>query len=162
MTNIPHEKVYERKVQAPERLFARSPFAIVTMVARIRGQVNEDMLRQAGRLLSRAWRQVREKLAAMVSLFGQRGISMEFLRQQRTRFSLSNSTLRAIEQALNEDEFESTDSLFDWFNAVSRVASHNGQLSFRQRRTLGRIAGELSQFSVHRCSACGSWLVQDN
>jgi hypothetical protein len=38
---------YERRVTAAERFFARSPFAIVTIVARIRGTVSEEMLRSA-------------------------------------------------------------------------------------------------------------------
>jgi hypothetical protein len=38
---------YERKVTAAERFFARSPFAIVTMVLRIKGYVSEEMLRHA-------------------------------------------------------------------------------------------------------------------
>jgi NRPS condensation-like uncharacterized protein len=38
---------YERKVTAAERFFARSPFAIVTMVLRIKGHVSEEMLRRA-------------------------------------------------------------------------------------------------------------------
>ena len=38
---------YERKATAAERFFARSPFAIVTIVARIRGTVSEEMLRSA-------------------------------------------------------------------------------------------------------------------
>jgi NRPS condensation-like uncharacterized protein len=38
---------YERKVTAAERFFARSPFAIVTMVLRINGHVSEGALRQA-------------------------------------------------------------------------------------------------------------------
>jgi len=121
----------------------------------------QDILRQVGRVLSQAWGQVKEKLAATVSLMGQRAISMEFLRQQRTRFSLSNRTLDAIEHALNADELEATNSRFDWFNAVSRVASHHAPLSFRQRRILGRIAGELSQLHVDRCSECGSWFIRD-
>ncbi|MGB3715823.1 MAG: condensation domain-containing protein [Candidatus Promineifilaceae bacterium] len=40
-------KKYERKVTSPERLFTRSPFSIVTMVARIKGNVSEDMLKGA-------------------------------------------------------------------------------------------------------------------
>lgn len=122
----------------------------------------QDVLRQMGRVLSQAWGQVEEKLAATVSLLGQRAISMEFLRQQRARFSLSNRTLDAIEQALQADELEATNSRFDWFNAISRVASHHTPLSFRQRRILARIAGELSQLHVDRCSECGRWFVRDN
>jgi NRPS condensation-like uncharacterized protein len=40
-------KSYEREVTSPERLFTRSPFSIVTMVARIKGNVSEDMLKNA-------------------------------------------------------------------------------------------------------------------
>ncbi len=38
---------YSRKVTRLERVFRRSPFSIVTMVARIRGNVSESMLRDA-------------------------------------------------------------------------------------------------------------------
>jgi len=37
-------KKYERKITPIERLFSRSPFSIVTVVARIKGNVSEDML----------------------------------------------------------------------------------------------------------------------
>jgi len=38
---------YERKATSVERFFTRSPFSIVTMVARIRGHVSKDMLKNA-------------------------------------------------------------------------------------------------------------------
>ena len=38
---------FEREVTSPERLFTRSPFSVVTTVARIKGNVSEDMLRNA-------------------------------------------------------------------------------------------------------------------
>jgi hypothetical protein len=44
--NQPAEK-YERQVTSAERFFTHSPFSIVTMVARIRGYVSEEMLRHA-------------------------------------------------------------------------------------------------------------------
>jgi len=37
----------ERKVTPVEQFFTRSPFSIVTMVARIKGNVTEDMLKNA-------------------------------------------------------------------------------------------------------------------
>jgi hypothetical protein len=40
-------KVYKRQLTPIERFFTRSPFSIVTMVARIRGNVTESMLRAA-------------------------------------------------------------------------------------------------------------------
>jgi NRPS condensation-like uncharacterized protein len=47
MTENIEIKKYERKVTSPERLFTRSPFSIVTMVARIKGNVSEEMLKNA-------------------------------------------------------------------------------------------------------------------
>ena len=41
-----HQK-HERKVTPAERFFTRSPYSIVTMVARIKGNVTEDMLKGA-------------------------------------------------------------------------------------------------------------------
>jgi NRPS condensation-like uncharacterized protein len=38
---------YERRITPPERLLTRSPFSIVTMVARIKGHISEDLLRNA-------------------------------------------------------------------------------------------------------------------
>jgi hypothetical protein len=40
-------KAYKRQLTPIERLFTRSPFALVTMVARIRGTVTESMLQEA-------------------------------------------------------------------------------------------------------------------
>ena len=38
---------YERKATPAERFYTRSPFSIVTMVARIKGNVTEEMLKDA-------------------------------------------------------------------------------------------------------------------
>ena len=40
-------QTYERKVTGAERFFSHSPFSTVTMVARIKGNVTEDMLKRA-------------------------------------------------------------------------------------------------------------------
>jgi len=39
--------IVKRKATSVERFFTRSPFSIVTMVARIKGNVTEEMLRNA-------------------------------------------------------------------------------------------------------------------
>ncbi len=68
---------YERKVTAAERFFARSPFAIVTMVLRIKGHVSEEMLRRAvARVQQRhALLRVRiETRPSAVSWFTSRGV----------------------------------------------------------------------------------------
>ena len=38
---------YERKVTGAERFFSHSPFSVVTMVARIKGNVTREMLESA-------------------------------------------------------------------------------------------------------------------
>ncbi len=40
-------KVCKRAVSGAEKFFSRSPFSIVTMVARIKGRVTEEMLKNA-------------------------------------------------------------------------------------------------------------------
>ncbi len=47
MQNNPHQKIYERKVTGAERFFSHSPFSTVTMVARIKGDVRADSLKDA-------------------------------------------------------------------------------------------------------------------
>ena len=122
----------------------------------------DDMLRQLGERLTEAWGQLDEKLSAVNALLEKKRISLEFLSQQRTRFSLNNKILQAIENAINQDEFGPTNTQYDIFNALSRVATHREALSFRQRRTLSRMAGEFSQHAVHKCNQCGSWVMSHN
>jgi NRPS condensation-like uncharacterized protein len=47
MIQHPRNTEFDRKVTPVERFFTRSPFSIVTMVARIRGNVSEEMLKNA-------------------------------------------------------------------------------------------------------------------
>ncbi len=47
MDNTRIAKDFERKLTPIERFFTRSPFSIVTMVARIKGDVSEEMLKDA-------------------------------------------------------------------------------------------------------------------
>jgi NRPS condensation-like uncharacterized protein len=47
MAEILEVKNHKRKVTSAERFFTRSPFSIVTMVARIKGAVSEEMLKNA-------------------------------------------------------------------------------------------------------------------
>ena len=47
MSENHRSKVYKREITPIERLFTRHPFSILTMVARIRGNVTESMVRDA-------------------------------------------------------------------------------------------------------------------
>ena len=121
-----------------------------------------DVIQQISRLLTQAWAQLDAKLQAIKGLLNKGGLSIDFLRQQRTRFSLNNRILREIEIAMHQDELGPTHTQYDLFNAISRVASHDDSLSLRQQRRMMFMAGEFSQQNVHRCSHCGSWLVTQN
>lgn len=116
------------------------------------------MAQQQQRLLERTWRQIDSKLRAISNLLKKERVSGGFLRQQRTRFSLSNRVLTSIEKAVDQDEMESTGTQYDLFNAISRVATHDDSFSLRQQRRLMFMAGEFSQQDVHKCPQCGSWL----
>jgi hypothetical protein len=118
-----------------------------------------DMLRQIHDRFTQAWLQIDEKLASIKKLTEKKRVSLDFLRHERSRFSLNNRMLDAISKALNQDELGPTNTQYDIYNAVSRVATHHQSLTFRQHRTLSRIAGEFSQQEVHKCERCGSWLT---
>jgi hypothetical protein len=47
MSKNPNVKKYERRVTPLERMFTRSPYSIVTVVARIKGSVSDSMLKNA-------------------------------------------------------------------------------------------------------------------
>ncbi len=120
----------------------------------------QAMIEQLDRLLRRAWSQLDEKLDALKDLLNQPPADSGIFERYRARLGLNNRLIEAIETAMHEDELEPTDSLYDFVNAVSRVATHGSDelLTPRQRRTLLRGAGELSLRHVRRCSACGTWL----
>jgi len=129
----------------------------------LNGRFDEaDMLGQIHRLLSDAWTQLPEKMRAIEELRHKDRMPIEYLRQQRTRFSLNERMLTAIERAINQDELGPTGKQWDIFNALSRVATHDENLTFRQRRTLSRMAGEFSQQTAHRCSQCGQWVLEQD
>ena len=136
--------------RARSRRLSTSTFAQVDMVMQIRG------------LLVTAWQQIDDKLDAMTKLLEQPPVSFQFLDRQRTRFSLNNDIIQAIENAIDDDELAPTDSPLDLFNAMSRTATHEESLSLRQRRTLMYMAGEFSQHHVRLCSQCGSLIMERN
>ena len=121
-----------------------------------------DMLSQIKERLGEAWSQIDDKLDAIKALTERKRSSLEFLEQARTRFSVSNRMLNAIKRATAQDEIGPTNTQYDLFNAISRVATHDNMLTFRQQRTLSRLAGEFSQQDVHQCNSCGSWLTTLN
>ena len=122
----------------------------------------DDMIRQINRLVGQAWIQLGDKLEAVKGLLDKPRVSPTLLRQQRTRFSLNNRVLKAIEDAIDLDELGATHTQYDWFNSITRVASHDESLSLRQQRMLMYMGGELSQQEARMCDKCGSWLGRLN
>lgn len=120
---------------------------------------DKDMVSQLERLFKEAWLQLDGKLQAVKELLNKERPSLDFLRRQRTRFSLNNRILREIEIALNQDEAGPTNTQYDFFNALSRVASHDELLTLRQRRIMMFMAGEFSQINIHICPQCHTWLL---
>ena len=121
-----------------------------------------DMVLQLRRLMIEAWNQVQEKLLGIPDLLNMPPVASEFLEQQRTRLGINKRIITAIENAIEEDELATTHTQYDVFNAISRVATYDSELSLRQRRTLLQLAGEFSQNNVRRCSECGSWVAEQN
>jgi hypothetical protein len=70
--------------------------------------------------------------------------------------------IKAIRNAISQDEIGPTGTQYDIFNAISRVATHHQNLTFRQQRILSRLAGEFSQQDIQKCEHCGSWLTNIN
>ncbi|HML73153.1 MAG TPA: DUF932 domain-containing protein [Anaerohalosphaeraceae bacterium] len=121
-----------------------------------------DMLGQIQNRLVQVWSQIDEKLAAIKALTEKKRTSLDFLEQHRTRLSLNNNMIKTIRNAISQDEIGPTGTQYDLFNAISRVATHHQNLTFRQQRILSRLAGEFSQQDVQKCEHCGSWLTIQN
>lgn len=121
-----------------------------------------DMLKQIEDRLTEAWMQINGKLEAVKALTEKKRIPLEFLKQERTRLSLNNRILDAIRNAIDQDEIGPTNTAYDIFNSISRIATHHQNLTLRQQRTLSRLAGEFSQQDIHKCDKCGSWLTTLN
>jgi len=62
MTNITTEPIYRRRISPLEGMFLHAPYSIVTMTARIRGFVSEDMLQIAVRKLQTRHTNLRLKI----------------------------------------------------------------------------------------------------
>ena len=121
-----------------------------------------DMHGQIYRLISEAWKQLETKLAGITNLLSIERVHSDYIKQLRTKYSLNNNMLKAFNKAIDEDELGTTNTQYDWFNAISRIATHVDTLSMRQQRTLMSMAGEFSQQHVHKCDQCGSWVIEES
>jgi len=120
------------------------------------------LLKQIQKVLTETWTQLNDKLEAVTELLKKDRLSKQIIRQMRTRFSLNNMMIKTIEDALHNDELGETNTQYDYFNAISRVATHERWLNPRQQRTLSRLAGEFSQQTSNLCKECGQLMFEEN
>lgn len=117
-----------------------------------------DMVQQLRTLFQQAFQQLEHKLAALHLLLKEPMIDLASLEQVRAKYSLNNTIISQIENALPKDPRGPTGTQYDVFNAISFVATHHAELTLRQQRTLLHMAGEISQSHVRQCSQCGTWI----
>jgi hypothetical protein len=116
----------------------------------------ETQLNQIRLLTRQAWNSLEARLEAVKDTSDQPVRVRELLENWLLRARLSGQ-LRRLLAAWREDGAE--DTLFGAMNAVTRVATHERELSERQRRILTELAGLLAFREVHVCPRCNSILA---
>src|ERR1043166_7440645 len=117
------------------------------------GNARELQLNQIRRLAADAWRQVPEKLAAIRRLAEERvdatAVIDNFVRRSRL---YSRSVIELLRRAWQIEGGEPT--AFGVLNALTRVATHSTDLSYRQRRMLAQLSGVFATRHTHICPRC--------
>ena len=114
---------------------------------------------QVRRLASATWTRTEEKLQALRTLQEEQVDVEELLGQFVRRGRLwSRRLMERLLVAWQQEGGEPT--AYAALNAMTRVATHDRQLSERQRRALGSLAGVLAFRSIHICPSCFSVLLR--
>jgi hypothetical protein len=118
------------------------------------GQAHQQLRDQIHRLSSDAW----QRLSGMrkgIRVLQQRPFDMpsleRFLRQARMH---STRLIKLVEMAWKAEGADQT--AFGFLNALTRVATHETELSVQQRRRLDLLAGIFAGQDVHLCPSCFS------
>ena len=110
---------------------------------------------QIRRLAAEIWGQLREKLDAINRLkdepFEIKKLE-RFLRQARL---YSNRLMKLLEEAWTNQEGNDP-TAFGVLNALTWIATHSDQITFRQRTQLARLAGIFAGRAIHFCPHCFS------
>jgi hypothetical protein len=120
-------------------------------------QLQSDQLR---RLAAGEWEKLKEKLRALHSLSQERIEFEPMLGRWLERARLSQRRLMPLLLDARQHEVNN-DTNYAAVNALTRVATHNEQLTIRERRTLARLAGLLAFRRLHFCPRCFSVLRDD-
>jgi hypothetical protein len=126
-------------------------------------QAKELLLDQVRRLTARTWGGLEPQLLELQATSARRADVPALLRQwaQRARVSIrTTDTGRTImDRLLNAWRTEGQeDTYYAAVNAFTRVASHDAELSQRQRRVLSLLGGLLAFSGAHICPHCFSVL----
>jgi hypothetical protein len=121
--------------------------------------------RQVRRLVVNIWQGLPQRLAEVAALRQEQLASVEaFLAQLLRPARLWSAPMRRyLHAALAAEDEQGT--AYAALNAVTRVATHQPQLSARQRRALSALGGLIAHRHAHICpkratataAACGSW-----
>jgi hypothetical protein len=120
-------------------------------------QLQSDQLR---RLAAGEWEKLTAKLQALHSLSEERIEFEPMLGRWLERARLSQRRLMPLLLDARQHEVNN-DTNYAAVNALTRVATHNEQLTVRERRTLARLAGLLAFRRLHFCPRCFSVLGDD-
>lgn len=110
---------------------------------------------QLSRLVTDSWEGLRNKLSAIIELTVE-SVNVQHLIEQALRRSRLYSR-RLLQRTLDAWEVEGGDgTAYGVMNALTRVATHDTEISLRQSHGLSRVAGILAGESIHICPRCWS------
>jgi len=121
-------------------------------------QAKEIQFRQVQQLASAVWDGLPRHLAEVAALRNERLDDVEaFLGQLLRRARLwSQSMMRFLLESLSAEDEQGT--AYAALNAVTRVATHQPELSSRQRRAMSALGGLIAHRHTHICPRCYSIL----
>lgn len=118
---------------------------------------NERLTRRRVEEMSRrAWLELDAKMAAVNALASESVDNVAaIIRAICERLRFPDRLVNEVLQALNQDEYGATNTLWDVVGAFSRLGTHSRALSENTRRYLRELSGELISERVHQCPTCG-------
>jgi len=121
---------------------------------------DQDVIEKLRLVVGQGVRELDAKLKAVAGLAEKKANAVEVLKQIALKYRVRKTVRDRLLSALQEDEFgpvdESTTTMFDVWNAVTRVTSHDTKNLLRDgiRDRLNLFTGVYSQQSIHTCPTC--------
>jgi hypothetical protein len=111
---------------------------------------------QIGQLTVQHWNGLQRQLEALRETSGRRANVQEVLTRFLQKARISPDLMPRLLAAWEREGAEN--SIYGAVNALTRVATHDGSLGWRQRRMLASVGGLLAFSDVHLCDRCWSLL----